>query len=133
LRPSRTLALSGNAFSEAELASLRSKGAVGDINLHFFDRRGQRLVTPLDGRVIGMELEQLKQVRRCVGIAGGEGKAEAILGAVSGGWVHVLITDELAARHLLEGPDSPPLDDQSGLPEHAAESPWPTGQRGVTR
>lgn len=124
LRPSRMLALSGNTFSEPELTSLRSLGAVGDINLHFFDTRGRRLETPLDGRVIGMSLDQLRKVRRCVGIAGGERKSEAILGALKGGWVHVLITDESVARRLMdEGTEAQPSHDPAAHDEMVAAQP----------
>lgn len=81
---------------------LRGQGAVGDICLRFFDAFGQPVVTPLDDRVIGISLQQLKRVKRAVGIAGGARKLAAIRGAVSGGWIHVLITDHLTAAHLLE-------------------------------
>jgi DNA-binding transcriptional regulator LsrR (DeoR family) len=100
--PSRMLAQSGNAFSREELTSLAAQGAVGDINLHFFDAVGQRIESSLDGRVISMGLEQLRRVQRCVAIAGGERKWQAIRGAVRGGWLHVLITDSLVARRLLD-------------------------------
>lgn len=100
--PSRMLAESGNAFSRDELNSLADQGAVGDINLHFFDAVGQRIESPLNDRVISMGLEQLRRVQRCVAIAGGERKWQAIRGAIRGGWLHVLITDSLVARRLLD-------------------------------
>ncbi|MGD8485270.1 MAG: sugar-binding transcriptional regulator [Chloroflexota bacterium] len=100
--PSRMLALSGNAFSEEELQSLADLGAVGDINLHFFDAVGQRIESTLDGRVITMGLDQLRRVGRCVAIAGGERKWQAIRAAIRGGWIHVLVTDSLVARRLLD-------------------------------
>ncbi|MDL1888797.1 sugar-binding transcriptional regulator [Nitrospirales bacterium NOB] len=102
IEPSRLLASSGNVFSQQELEMLRGQGAVGDICLRFFDAFGQPVVTPLDDRVIGISLQQLKRVKRAVGIAGGARKLAAIRGAVSGGWIHVLITDHLTAAHLLE-------------------------------
>lgn len=102
IEPSRLLASSGNVFSQQELEMLRDRGAVGDICLRFFDSHGQPVVTPLDDRVIGIGLQQLEQVRRTVGIAGGARKVAAIRGAVRGGWIHVLITDNLTAARLLE-------------------------------
>jgi DNA-binding transcriptional regulator LsrR (DeoR family) len=101
VEPSRLLASSGNVFSQEELELLRDDGAVGDICLRFFDSEGQPVITPLNDRVIGMALEQLKQVKRTIGIAGGERKFAAIRAAVKGGWVHVLITDHLTAKRLL--------------------------------
>ncbi len=37
-----------------------------------------------------------------VGVAGGAHKAEAILGALRGGFLDVLVTNEIAAARLLE-------------------------------
>ena len=100
--PSRLLARSGNAFSKEEQQLLVKAGAVGDINLHFFDAVGQRIESSLAERVIGMGLDQLRRVQRCVGIAGSERKWQAIRGAIRGGWIHVLVTDSLVARRLLD-------------------------------
>jgi deoxyribonucleoside regulator len=40
-------------------------------------------------------------IAQVIGVAGGEAKAEAILGALRGGHVSVLVTDDAAARKLL--------------------------------
>jgi DNA-binding transcriptional regulator LsrR (DeoR family) len=101
IEPSHLLRSSGNVFSEEELVQLREAGAIGDICLHFFDADGNPVHTPLEDRVIGMSLEQLRDVNRTVAVAGGERKVAAIRGALLGGWVHVLITDQLVARRLL--------------------------------
>jgi DNA-binding transcriptional regulator LsrR (DeoR family) len=101
VEPSELLALSGNIFSKEELESLRSQGAVGDICLRFFDAKGSPIQTPLNDRVIGMELEQLRKVKRSVGIAGGQRKLTAIKGAVLGGYINVLITDLFIAKGLV--------------------------------
>ena len=102
LQPSPLLATSGNAFTPEEQALLARQGAVGDVLQRFFDTWGRPVETPLDRRVIGMSLEQLKKVRRSVGIAGGRRKRKAILGAVRGGLINVLVTDRLTAEWLLE-------------------------------
>jgi DNA-binding transcriptional regulator LsrR (DeoR family) len=102
VEPSKLLASSGNIFSAEELDLLRQHSAVGDICLRFFDQQGQPLLTPLNERVIGMGLEQLQQVARSVGIAGGQRKLHAIRGALAGRWVNVLITDRHTAEVLVE-------------------------------
>lgn len=99
--PSKLLASSGNVFSIDELEMLRAHGAVGDICLRFFDAQGQPVMTPLNERVVGISLEQLKKVQRSVGIAGGKRKTAAIQGALAGGWINVLITDHFTARRLV--------------------------------
>jgi DNA-binding transcriptional regulator LsrR (DeoR family) len=114
LEPSTLLARSGNVFSPREMDLLREHGAVGDICLRFFDERGDPVVTPLDHRVIGMRLQQLRQVQRSVGIAGGRAKLAAIRGALMGRWINVLITDRFTAARLVQGSDEHASADTSG-------------------
>jgi len=76
--------------------------AVGDIGLNFFDINGNLVKTAFKERFIGMTLKQLKEVDTVIGIAGGDEKLEAILGALTGGYINVLITDQYTAKHLLE-------------------------------
>ena len=102
VEPSKLLAASGNVFSPHELKSLSARGAVGDICLRFFDAAGVPVQTPLNDRVISMELSELKQVKRVVGIAGGKRKTAAIRGALAGGWINVLITDRATAERLIQ-------------------------------
>lgn len=102
IEPSKLLASSGNVFALEELDMLRRSGAIGDIVLRFFDREGHPVLTPLNDRVISMSLEQLKAVKRSVGIAGGARKTEAIRAALRGGWINVLITDQRTAARLLD-------------------------------
>ena len=102
VEPSELLADSGNIFSEDELDILRKKGAVGDILLHFFDGNGEPVDTSLNNRVVSMSLSQLSQVDRAVGVAGGRRKQAAILGALRGDLINVLITDCFTAKRLME-------------------------------
>jgi len=102
VEPSKMLAASGNVFSSEELKLLSSKGAVGDICLRFFDAAGRPVVTPLNERVISMELEQLRRVPRVIAVAGGKRKLAAIRGALAGNWINALITDRATAERLLE-------------------------------
>jgi DNA-binding transcriptional regulator LsrR (DeoR family) len=100
--PSPLLAQSGNIFSPKELDLLRQKKAVGDILLRFFDQDGKLVETGLEKRVISMSLEQLTKVSRVVGVAGGSRKYAAILGALRGHWINILITDHFTASRLTE-------------------------------
>lgn len=101
IEPSKLLADSGNRFSLGELEELRAQGAVGDVLLRFFDAHGIPVNTPLNQRVISMRLEQLRKVDRSIGVAGGPRKFAAVLGAIRGGCVNILVTDHLTARRLI--------------------------------
>ena len=105
IEPSSLLAQSGNIYSKEELSMLLSEGAVGDVLLRVYDRGGKPVITPLNNRVISMSLEQLSRVDRALGIAGGSRKYEAILGALRGNWINVLITDRYTAERLVEEED----------------------------
>ncbi len=102
VEPSGLLATSGNIFIDEELNHLREQGAVGDILLRFFDWEGKPAARSLDNRVVGMTLEQLRGVRRAVGVAGGRRKYEAIRGALWGRHVNILITDRFTAERLVD-------------------------------
>lgn len=102
LKPSELLARSGNVFTSEEMKPLYELGAVGDICLRFFDCDGSPVITPLDERVIGMRLQQLRNVRRTVAVAGGPRKVQAIRGALTGKFINVLVTDRRTAEDLLK-------------------------------
>jgi lsr operon transcriptional repressor len=51
---------------------------------------------------VGLELSDLKYIPKVVGVAGGVHKTPAILGALRGGFLDVLVTNELAAIRLVE-------------------------------
>ena len=103
-------------FSPREVKDLERRGAVGNINLDFYDFDGRRVSSPLDGRVIGMTLDQLASVQRTTAVAGGPVKHQAIRGALVGGWVRALITDPPTAEALLGmAPAAAPARSAQGL------------------
>jgi lsr operon transcriptional repressor len=85
-----------------DVRMLRDRDVVGDILGQFFDARGNVVKLPIHDRRIGIELSDLTKIPKVVGVAGGLHKAEAILGALRGGFLDVLVTNELAALRLLE-------------------------------
>jgi lsr operon transcriptional repressor len=90
-------------YLEAEdIRTLRDHAVVGDILGQFFDASGQVVKLPIHDRRIGIELTDLAQIPKVVGVAGGLHKVDAILGALRGGFLDVLVTNELAALRLLE-------------------------------
>lgn len=100
IEPSDLLARSGNGFSKQELAMLNDAGAVGEISFRFFDRNGRQVETPLNERVIGITLEELRRADRVIALAGGESKTAAIAGALRLGVIDVLVTDKFTAARL---------------------------------
>lgn len=100
VEPSELLARSGNTFSRQEMAMLHEAGAVGEISYRFYDRQGKPVETPLNERVIGISLEDLRRTDRVMALAGGESKTQAIAGALKLGVIDVLVTDKFTAARL---------------------------------
>lgn len=83
------------------LEKIKKSKAVGDIALHFFDDNGDEIDSELRDLIIGISIEELKQVDTVVGIAGGKEKADVIYGALKGNLIDVLITDLQTANEML--------------------------------
>ena len=101
VEPSEFLVRSGNVFSKQEMAQLDEAGAVGEISFRFYDREGRPVETPLNDRVIGISLEELRRADRVMALAGGAKKTEAIAGALRLGLIDVLVTDKFTAGRLI--------------------------------
>ena len=84
------------------LEEFSARGAVGDIILRYFDKNGNtEPFEDFNERVGGIKLSALKKVPYRVGVAGGKHKVEAVMGAINGGYLTVLITDVECAEGLL--------------------------------
>jgi DNA-binding transcriptional regulator LsrR (DeoR family) len=114
LLPSITLAFVGigslNSYSlsvrdetiltQSDLDEAVANGAVGDIALRFIDAEGQPVKCELSKRIIGIDLKNLRQIPRLVGVAGGTNKIAPIRAALLGRLIDVLITDQTTAETL---------------------------------
>ena len=85
-----------------EVNYIMEMGAVGEIGLQFFDQFGSLMHSDLDERIIGINLATLSSVSRVIGIAGGSEKFKAIIGAMRGHYINILITDLRTAKGLLD-------------------------------
>ena len=79
--------------NERDLEHLVQEGAAGFMCAQAFDIQGTPLNTGFNERVIGIKLQELKNVDTVVAISGGKQKASAVLGALRGGYCNVLVTD----------------------------------------
>lgn len=97
-----TLEKAGYISSE-ELRSLVEMGAIGDMCLQFFDKDGNTEKFGFyNDRVAAMRLENIRRIPSKIGIAGGQRKAESVIGAIRGGYINILITDNECAKRLIE-------------------------------
>lgn len=101
LRPNSTIHRSG-LIEPGTIQHYLAHKAVGVIAGRFIDERGRHVPGPLDERTIGITLPQLGAVPTRIGLSGGTDKVPAILAALRGQLVSVLITDAVTARGILK-------------------------------
>lgn len=89
-------------LSKKEEEQLRKKGTVGHVCTRHYDIKGNFLDSPAYDGIIGISHEKYMRIKHRIGIAWGNEKVRAILGALRGKYVSVLITDAETARSVLE-------------------------------
>lgn len=94
--------LSDYPFDTAMINELADAGAVGDICGNFFDIHGQLCDTSLRDRIVSIDIRDLHQHRRVIGVGGGPAKVKSVLGALNGHYLDVLITDVQTATQVLK-------------------------------
>lgn len=85
-----------------EIEIFKSMGAAGDLLSQFYDKNGKVLDFKLHKQLVSTDINLLKSLNHVVAVAGGLEKTEAIIGALKGGYIDVLITDEVVAKSLIE-------------------------------
>ncbi|MDR0263226.1 MAG: hypothetical protein LBJ04_08360 [Sphingobacterium sp.] len=88
-------------FNPSDFEILKTRGAVGDLLSQFYDIHGNILDLDLHKRLISTDIGVLKSLNNVVAVAGGLEKKDAIIGALKGGYIDVLITDETVAQSLV--------------------------------
>jgi deoxyribonucleoside regulator len=88
-------------LTEEEAIGVMEAGAVGDFCGYHIDIQGNVLDIPLNHRVLGISVEDIRSIPHIVGVAGGIVKAPTILGVLRKKLVDVLVTDDHAAREVL--------------------------------
>lgn len=87
-------------LSEADMRDMLQKGYVGDICFNHFKKDGDTGIFQIKKRVMGVDIETLRRIPVVIAIAGGEDKADSVLGALNTGCVDMLITDIALASKL---------------------------------
>ena len=80
---------------------MAKQGGIGEVIGRVFNQKGDPISSEIDQRLIGLTLEEIRQIPTRVGVAFGKEKTEAIETAVRTGLMNVLITDSEMAETLL--------------------------------
>lgn len=93
--------LRSGCISQEQMKGLIRAGAVGEVCGHQFDGDGNRVDTLFTRQAIGLSASALKAIPTRVAVAAGVAKVAPLLGALRGGWISGLVTDEIAATSVL--------------------------------
>ncbi|NOZ31702.1 MAG: sugar-binding transcriptional regulator [Alphaproteobacteria bacterium] len=98
---SQSLLIRDGLPSEFTAQELIEAGAVGDVLGYMLDEDGNLIDHPINERLIGIELEDLRAIPDTILAAGGAHKVPIMRGFLGKGYVNTLVTDEQTARALL--------------------------------
>jgi len=87
----------------SEFEELQVAGAVGDILCHFVDAEGRPVDHEVNRRVCAYPAAELNDISRIILVSGGREKVAVMRAALARTKISVLITDEDAAKGLLNG------------------------------
>lgn len=88
-------------FSKNKAIYLKEQGAVGCTCGYIYDINGNYLDIDLNKRIIGIDRNIINHANYRIGVVTSKFKAEAVLGALRGKHVNVLITDDDTATKML--------------------------------
>jgi len=77
-------------------------GGVGEVLAYVYDIRGQLCAPEYADRVVGLRLPELTRIPLVIAVAATASKAVPIYGALRGSHMHALITDEAAAKGVVQ-------------------------------
>ncbi len=89
-------------YNEEDMRELRKNHVAGDVCLHFYDINGNTDHFEVNHNVCGMDITHLHHTPYSIGVVTGVSKINAIIGAINGRYINVLITDADCARQLYE-------------------------------
>lgn len=85
-----------------EILEIQKTGAIGDVCGRFFNINGELTAIAYQNQLIGITIDDLKKIPVRIGVAGGPGKIDPIIGALRGKLVNILITDAATALEVLK-------------------------------
>lgn len=97
----------GGHISHAELDALVAAGAVGDACGLYFNLSGEMVDADYHDRLISISHADLLAIPLRLGVAGGTAKVRALLGALRGGYMNILVTNSMTAADVLALDEAP--------------------------
>lgn len=90
-----------------DVKPINQEPIAGDICSRFYSYHGQPIQTTISETIINIHLQQIKKAKHRIGVAQSIEKADAIIGAMKGGYLNTLITTKETAQAILDRTLSP--------------------------
>ena len=84
------------------IESIKGQDVVGDVVSRFYNIHGEHIINELDDRLIGIEADKLRECPYRIGVAESRDKVSALIGALRGNYINILVTTEETARGILD-------------------------------
>jgi DNA-binding transcriptional regulator LsrR (DeoR family) len=81
---------------------MEDAGVAGDLCGQHYSVNGELLDIEINDRVVGIDLPTLSKIDTVIAAAGDVRKGNAILGALRGKFIDVLVTDSITAKYLID-------------------------------
>jgi DNA-binding transcriptional regulator LsrR (DeoR family) len=99
-------------FSAAEIGEAKQTGTVGDMmGYDFIDIHGRPAMTPIQGRVVGLNRNDLERIPDVIAVVAESSKVTAMLGALRTRTINTLATTAANAMALLQLSSAQPAAD----------------------
>ncbi|RSL30119.1 sugar-binding transcriptional regulator [Salibacterium salarium] len=89
-------------LGDKDVEGMKQLNPVGDICSRFYNISGEPIHGDIDERTIAIELSKLKNTNYTIGVAESTEKTDSIIGALRGGYISHLITNDITARAVLD-------------------------------
>lgn len=103
--PNTAASKSSMRYDMETIRELKNSNVCGDICSNFYDIYGNICNNPLCDRFVKTGLDEIQKHKNVVGIANGDHKVASILGALNGGYLDTLITDQKTIVDVIEMAD----------------------------
>ena len=89
-------------YGKEIIGKIKEKDIVGDVVSRFYNIDGDHIESDLDERLIGITTDKLRKCAYRIGVAESKDKVNALIGALRGRYINILVTTEETAKGILE-------------------------------
>ena len=88
-------------INNKDLEEFRYYDVVGDCNSRFYTSDGEEANSPINQRIIGLSLDDLREIPTVVAIVSGENKEKAVVAALNSNIIDIVVMTDKMAEYIL--------------------------------